>query len=406
MHWSSSPTLRSGFTTEERDRRWTRVRESMRTAGVDLLVVLSQWMPEDALYLANQSGAVLFPLEGEPALIVGGEGSNRALTGDGWIADRSSATPRGSTRVAYGEAMARKIGERGLRPKRVAIAGLEGHHLILVRQPEGTVSYTAVKNVMAAMPDADLVDGSAILADARHQKSDEELAFIREAVRVAEVGGRALLEHARAGAAQGDVFAAISTEMLKSGAGEGTMLSWCAAPWGEHKWRYTAPPPGVIGASWYIDTEIGPVVRGYNSQTEDPLVVGPVNDEAQAIWDLGKESFYRLCEAMRPGATWGEATREVKKLETKSLGVEFLIHGRGLGNEGPLLIPVDTHKPFQNMPIVERSVFILKPYAYPNRPDYPHVTRSHSVTWGDTVVVGKNGAERLGTRPHELLQVV
>ncbi len=70
-----------------------------------------------------------------------------------------------------------------------------------------------------------------------------------------------------------------------------------------------------------------------------------------------------------------------------------------------MLIPVDTHKPFQSLPIVENSVFILKPYAYPNRPDYPHVTRSHSVTWGDTVVVRRSGAERLGTRPHELLRI-
>ncbi len=377
----------------------------MAAADVDLLLVVSQWMAEDALYLANQNGAVVFPLEGEPALIVGGEGSNRALTGEGWIADRSSATPRGSTRVAYGEAVARKLQERGLRSKRVAIAGLEGHHLVLVRQPEGTVSYTAVKNILAALPGAELVDGTPIVAEARHQKSEAELDVIREAVRVAEAAGQALLRDTRAGAAQGDVFAAMSTDMLKAGAGEGTMLSWCAGPWGQNKWRYTSPPPGLIGESWYVDTEIGPTLRGYNCQTEDPLVVGAVDADAQSIWDLGKEAFYRLCEAMKPGATWGEATREVKKLETKALGVEFLIHGRGLGNEGPMLIPVDTHKPFQNLPIVENSVFILKPYAYPNRPDYPHVTRSHSVTWGDTVVVRKSGAERLGTRPHELLHI-
>jgi Xaa-Pro aminopeptidase len=405
MHWSSSPSLRTGFTTEERDRRWKRVRDSMARAHVDLLVVLSQWMAEDALYLANQNGAVVFPLEGEPALIVGGEGSNRALTGEGWIADRSSATPRGSTRVAYGEAVARKLGERGIKAKRVAIAGLEGHHLVLVRQPEGTVSYTAVKNVMAALPEAELVDGSPIVAEARHQKSEAELDVIREAVHIAEAGGAALARETRAGRAQADVFAAIWTDMLKAGAGDGTMLSWCGGPWGQPKWRFTTPPPGPVGDSWYIDTEIGPTFRGYNCQTEDPIVVGPVNDEARAIWDLGKEAFFRLCEAMKPGATWGEATREVKKLETKALGVEFLIHGRGLGNEGPMLIPVDTHKPFQDMPIVENSVFILKPYAYPNRPEYPHVTRSHSVTWGDTVVVRPRGAERLGTRPLELMQV-
>ncbi|MBV8715963.1 MAG: hypothetical protein JOZ65_12950, partial [Chloroflexi bacterium] len=78
MHWSSSPEHRAVFTAHERERRWERIRQGMDAVGLDLLVVLPQWLIDDALYVANQSGAVVFPLTGEPTLIIGGEGSNVA----------------------------------------------------------------------------------------------------------------------------------------------------------------------------------------------------------------------------------------------------------------------------------------------------------------------------------------
>ena len=97
MHWSSSPENRRGFTMEERDRRWKGVREQMSKQGVDVLLALPQWLTEDAMYLSNQVGVVIFPVDSDPALIIGGEGSNRAVSAEGWIQDRSSATERGRT---------------------------------------------------------------------------------------------------------------------------------------------------------------------------------------------------------------------------------------------------------------------------------------------------------------------
>jgi Xaa-Pro dipeptidase len=64
----------------------------MERQRLDLLVVLPQWLFDDALYVANQSGAVIFPRDPEPTLLIGGEGSKVAIASDGWIADRRSAT--------------------------------------------------------------------------------------------------------------------------------------------------------------------------------------------------------------------------------------------------------------------------------------------------------------------------
>jgi Xaa-Pro aminopeptidase len=127
--------------------------------------------------------------------------------------------------------------------------------------------------IREAVPQAEVVDGTAVLAEARHQKSDEELEVMRQAVLVAEASARAIAEHARAGAAQADVFGQGVLAQMRAGAEE-QMLSWCAGRWGEPKWRYTSPPPGQIASdSWHILTEIGPSVRGYNCQISDTVVV-------------------------------------------------------------------------------------------------------------------------------------
>ncbi|HEX6513386.1 MAG TPA: M24 family metallopeptidase [Chloroflexota bacterium] len=403
MHWSSSPDNRRGFTMEERDRRWKAVREQMVTHGVDVLMALPQWLSEDAMYLANQVGVVIFPLEGEPSLIVGGEGSNRAVASDGWITDRSSATERGSTRVAYGEAAARKLKDMNVGGKRVAVAGLFGSHLTLVRQPEGYVNYSTMMAIREAIPDAAIVDGTPIIAPVRHVKSAPELELMREAVSVAEASAEALAKAARPGVPQAEAFGQMLLEQMRCRA-DHAEASWCGGPWGEHKWRYTTPPPGLIEPHWYILTEIGPTLQGYNCQISEPFVVGPPDKQALEIFELGKQAFDRTIELMTAGNTWGQVKSGVQGLATSDYEIELLVHGRGLGAEGPMLIPVDTHEHAKDILLVAGSTFVVKPYAFP-RGGYAHVTRSHDTTWGDTVVVRETGAERLGTRPHQLIVI-
>ena len=405
MHWASSPELEQYFTTEERDRRWARIREAMDARGIDLLVALPQWMVEDSLYLANETGAVLFPLVGDPAIIIGGEGSDRAVKQKGWIGDRASATAGGSTRVPYGAAVAERMGAMGLTGKRVAIAGLRGSDLVLVRQPEGYANYTTVNTIAAAIPGAEIVDGTPVMAAARHQKSEAELQVMRAAIRIAEAGSTAMHEHTRPGVEQAEVFAQMLIAMMRAGATV-SETSWCGGPWGEHKWRYVTPPPGVIGERWHVGAEIMPQLRGYNCQIQQAVWVGPMEPQAEEIFALNAAAFERSCQLMRTGALWDEVEAEVMRVaDGTDYEICFLLHGRGLGNEGPILIPVDSHESVRGVALAEGSTFVVKPYAFPKGVGYVHVTRQTDVTWGDTVVVRKDGAERLGSRPIELLRV-
>src|SRR3954470_11350052 len=132
----TSPTARPQFDERERDRRWEIIRQQMGEREIDLLVALPQWMNPDALYLANEPGAVVFPLEGEPWIVLGGEDSHRAVDRPGqWITQRVSATPGGSTRAPFGAAVGDLLKKLGSKPKRLGVVALEGNDFIHVRMP-------------------------------------------------------------------------------------------------------------------------------------------------------------------------------------------------------------------------------------------------------------------------------
>ncbi|HLQ34242.1 MAG TPA: M24 family metallopeptidase [Chloroflexota bacterium] len=391
------------FSIEERNRRWERVRKLMAERGVQVLVAFPQWMPGDALYLANRPGAVIFPLEDDP-ILVSARLETQAPPG-AWIQQLRPATSTGTTAVPYGEAVAGVLKELGDGVSCVAVTGLTGGRYTLVRQPEGYANYTSVMRVRETLPQTSVVDGTPILSEARYVKGEEEIEAIRRSVEIAEASARALAWHARPGVSEAEVYARMMYEQLRLGA-ESAHVAWVGGLWGEPKPRVVGPPPGTMQTGWFVNNEIEPMVQGYTCQIDQPVCGGPAPSLAKDLFELGKAAFERACELMRPGATWGEVeegTRRVAK-GTK-YEIEFLLHGRGLGHDGPMLIPTDTHAHVRDEPIRAKTVFILKPYAYPADTANYDERHCREVTWGDSVVVRDRGAERLGTRAHELISV-
>jgi len=392
-----------GFSLAERDRRWARVRELMAGQGLEVLIAFPQWMAGDALYLADRQGAVVFPLEGQPILISPRAEPNPAP--EAWIRDVRPATASGTTAVPFGKAVADCIRDLGAGDRRVGVAGLRGGLYTLVRQPEGYANYTSVAEIRDALPGATIADGTPVMTEARYVKSEEEIDAIRHSVRIAEASADALAEHARPGVSEAEVYAHMMFEQHRLGAEVGH-VAWVGGMWGEPKPRTAGPPPGVIRTGWFVTNEIEPMVHGYTCQIDQPVSVGPAPQVARDLFDMGKAAFERACEVMRPGATWGEVEEQVRAVtKGTKYGIEFLLHGRGLGNDGPMLIPTDTHDHVKDDPLRANTVFILKPYAYRDSEVHYDPRHTFEVQWGDSVVVREHGAERLGTRPNELISV-
>lgn len=63
----------------------------------------------------------------------------------------------------------------------------------------------------------DVVDASAITREARRIKSEAELAVMREAIRICDIGHQAILEYARVGKTELEVMGEVNREMMKAG---------------------------------------------------------------------------------------------------------------------------------------------------------------------------------------------
>ena len=113
---------------------------------------------------------------------------------------------------------------------------------------------------------------------------------------------------------------------------------------------------------------------------------------------LTLEAFERVRARMMPGARIADliAAASLKSRDGRiETGLGF--HGRGTGNDGPLLVAF-RKEPQEVLDIVidEACAFIIKPSAKVDGvQDYSR--------WGDSVVVTAKGAERLGTRTPELI---
>jgi Xaa-Pro aminopeptidase len=384
------------FTRTERDRRWAALRSGMTNAGVDVLVVL----PHDAfmgdvLFVANRVGAVVFPRDGEPTLLL-----RRAepTDADSWISDVQSA-PAGEFFGPYGELVARHLEAACAEGRRIAIGGMRAGMYTLVRQPEGIALHNAVQRILSAVPNATIVDGTPILGEARYVKSQEEIEILRESVRIAEVAAAALEAHAVVGATEASIYGAMLQAQAECGAFP--HVAWQGTAWGTPARRIVGPPPQVIRSGWVVNNEIEPAVRGYTSQIDQPVFVGPIPSLANELFELGKGAFERACQVMRPGASWGEVIDAVEALASGTeYRLQWLAHGRGLGDEGPLLIPGPVPDVLRRDRIRAQTALVVKPYAY-----VPAQPAHYNVTWGDTVVVTDAGARRLGTRHHALISV-
>ncbi|HVA26375.1 MAG TPA: M24 family metallopeptidase, partial [Chloroflexota bacterium] len=126
--------------------------------------------------------------------------------------------------------VAERLKELKLERGRIGVSGLEG----LVRAPEGVVVWGMFENLRRQLPDATFLDATQALQEARAVKSPEEVAFVRRAAALAEAAVGRMLEMARPGVAERQVYAAMMESMIAGGGEMPSMILWAAGrqpPW-------------------------------------------------------------------------------------------------------------------------------------------------------------------------------
>jgi Xaa-Pro aminopeptidase len=124
----------------------------------------------------------------------------------------------------------------------------------------------------------------------------------------------------------------------------------------------------------------------------------------QELIKVQREIFNRVLENLKPEITVKElaeltieagAAARPKSGPAAGARGDLNMHGRGAGDDGPI-ITAHAKSPRQlAVTLQENMVFICKPSAI--SADGESVS-----TWGDTVVITLKGGRRLGKRPHDL----
>ncbi len=388
------------FTLGERERRWGRVRELMRTTGLDALVGFpnqSHWdqFQADIRYLTHIGGhqtevAMVFPLEGEAtAFVRGGNEVEWWRIAQGWVSDIRAS------RRSWGEPMIARLSELKLAGARIGVCGLSG----LLRAPEGTVVAGIFDKVRGAFPRARFENATELLQEARAVKSAEEIAWIERAAEILDRVAAAILAKARPGVMENAMVATIWETIIASGGDYPSMTHWGAGA--DVPWACRIAPHRPLQAGDMINTELEAKYGGYIAQTVQAACLGKIPAELKRAFDASVQVFDALVEFMKPGVSFREVVALYQKLvrESGHTPKGMLLHGRGIGEDRPQITgetadPAHsgaTYTMHLDLPLLEGNVFVLKPGAMPG--DAPD-----SIRCGDTVVIEKNGARRLGKR--------
>ena len=389
------------FSLRERTRRWSKVRKLMKRDGVDLIVCLpctnahdrGQADPRYLTQLGENSDevSVAFPVEGKVTAWLSRPGM---WPSSNWVRDIRSAV-----RGAGGATIVSWLKEnRAYQRARIAIAGLDSNNYAHCRTAEGEVNWRSVQILMKSFPRARFLSATPILGEARWRKSAEEIAFLRKGVVVAEATLQAIREHARSGVSERHVFAQMMFANADAGGSFTPMFGWATGPLGAAYHRLEQPSFRKFRKGDVFNMEIEGRWGGHIAQIDQTVYFGRPPKDLREAMAMSMEAFDLTVAAMRPGVTMravvdAARVRGMRGRAHTALGM----HGRGTGDDGPLVV-ADRPDPTNvlDMVIEEGCCFAVKPSTIlDGAPDY--------CKWGDSVVVTRNGAQRLGTRPQELL---
>jgi Xaa-Pro dipeptidase len=396
------------FSIAERDRRWPRVRSLMQSEKVDLIVCMSNTNAHgrgiaNHRYLTqlgdnSEDLTVAFPLEGG---VTAWHSRGGVWPSSNWFED-IRAWPRGES----GSCLIAWMQERGgFNKARIAIAGLTSTDLIHVRSREGEVNHASVEMLKAAFPRADFVSASSILGQARYVKSDEEIAFLRKATWVAEETLATVLETARIGVPELHVFGRMMLANAEAGGTFTPMFGWVSGPREAPYHRVEQPTTRSFQAGDMLSLEVDGRWSGYIAQIDQTLTLGKAHPETVDAHKRSVEAFERVMAILKPGVTVRELIAAgLQKTPDSTVWTGLGGHGRGTGDDGPLLVAGRRYpESFLDRVIEAGCSFAIKPYTHDGgREDGAR----ELARWGDTVAVTATGAERLGVRPPMLHELV
>jgi Xaa-Pro aminopeptidase len=313
------------FSREEMQRRIAKVRAKMAAAEIDCLIATSYagfyYLTGVPIHWFGRPLAAIIPLAGEPAIVesIIELEHTRANT---WIDDLRAyhdyniepnyADPHSplESMVTLTQSV---IAERKLTGGRL---GFEG----------ANIPVQHYEMLAAALPDAEFVDTSRLMAEARLVLSDEELALTRAADQIADLGQAALIEAITPGKSAHEIEHPIQQMLIDklmdlhpdkpfnlhiiSGLGSGDKSA------GHSEWK-TWNRSDVVKPGQLLESMVDVWLWGYWGNVERAVAVGEPDAAMRKPFEVMVEANEAAIAAVKPGATLADVDRAAKAVLTK-----------------------------------------------------------------------------------------
>jgi len=267
------------FSVEEYRGRVERVRESMRATGVDVLLVKE---PSNVLFLCGLQSfsmyggeCIILPVDGDPTLVVHPPEAGTALLHT-WITDVHTF----DASATHEQYLASLLRDKGLDKAGIAIE----------KQTMG-VTVAFQESLTAQLSGVEFSDGSTLVPSARTLKSSAEIAHLRKAAAITDLGAAAASFALIQGGSEYMALSPIVTSGRRSGILHST-----------HK-----RVPLSKGDSILI--EVGASYQRYTAPTMRTISIG---DPAAGVIRMAGaclSALDKVIDAIRPGVTSDEVAR-------------------------------------------------------------------------------------------------
>jgi Xaa-Pro dipeptidase len=256
-----------------------------------------------------------------------------------------------------------------------------------------------------ALPDLELVDVTADLADLRAVKSEEEIRWLRRAAEYTDRAVDALRAEARPGIPEYALLGIVEGAYRSDG-GLPHIAFVRSMPMAEPNGCLPAQNPSgrLLGEGDVIITEISASYWGYSGQIHRPVFVRAEPTAAwQRLFDTALDAYRAIVQAMRPGATEADIVRAASVIGERGYAIyDDLVHGYGVDIHPPVIDrsccrfwPWDEHRPAPAGRRFERNMAVVV-QPNPVTPD-----ERMGLQLGALTVVTDAGAQTLHRVPFE-----
>ena len=235
-----------------------------------------------------------------------------------------------------------------------------------------------------------LESNNQLIRSLRAVKDETEIKYIQEACRIADKGIEAAAQTIKAGTTERQVAAEAEYAMRKAGS-DGTAFETIAVCGACCAYPHGGAGERTLKEGDFVIVDLGATYRFYRSDITRTFIVGKANQRQTEIYETVKQAQQKAFENIKPHIPAKEidlaARQIIENVDMGELFVHNLGHGVGLEiHEAPIVGP--------NSPDILEAGNVVT-----NEPGI-YVPGYGGVRIEDTVLVTKNGAEKLTNAPY------